>query len=77
MSEQMKLVVERFIRSRRAWITSMSVSLHAEDPAQALESTRRDVYPRGSEGVSESGWSTPRILVASQEGDCEASTIHG
>ena len=69
MSEHMKLY-EIFIRSRRGMDHKHVGSLHAEDPAQALEYARY-VYTRRSEGVSILVVNSSDI-VASQEGDCES-----
>ncbi len=69
-AELMMHLYEVFIRSRRGLDHKHVGSLHAEDPAQALEYAR-DVYTRRSEGVSiwvvDSG-----AIVASQEDDSDS-----
>jgi len=61
---------EVFIRSRRGLDHKHVGSLHAEDPAQALEYAR-DVYTRRSEGVSI--WVVRSSdICASQEEDSES-----
>jgi ring-1,2-phenylacetyl-CoA epoxidase subunit PaaB len=69
MNEHMQLF-EVFIRSRRGLDHKHVGSLHAEEPAQALEYAR-DVYTRRSEGVSI--WVVKSSdIVASQEADCDS-----
>ena len=69
MREHMQLF-EVFLRSRRGLDHKHVGSLHAEDPAQALEYAR-DVYTRRSEGVSI--WVVKSAdIVASQETDCDS-----
>ena len=61
---------EIFVRSKRGLDHRHVGSLHAEDPAQALEYAR-DVYLRRSEGVS--SWVVRSSdITASQESDVEA-----
>ncbi len=61
---------EVFIRSRRGLDHKHVGSLHAEDPAQALEYAR-DTYTRCSEGVSI--WvAKSSDICASQEADAES-----
>ena len=61
---------EVFIRSKRGLDHKHVGSLHAEDPAQALEYAR-DVYTRRSEGVSI--WVVNSSdIVASQEDDSDS-----
>jgi len=69
MKQQNLPLFEVFVRSKRGLDHRHVGSLHAEDPAQALEYAR-DVYLRRSEGVSiwvvRSG-----DITASQESDVE------
>lgn len=69
-AESMMHLYEVFIRSRRGLDHKHVGSLHAEDPAQALEYAR-DVYTRRSEGVSI--WVVDSsVIVASQEDDSDS-----
>lgn len=69
MNQQGLPLFEVFIRSNRGLDHRHVGSLHAEDPAQALEYAR-DVYLRRSEGVSV--WVVRSSdITASQESDVE------
>ena len=70
MNQQSLPLFEIFIRSRRGLDHRHVGSLHAEDPAQALDYAR-DVYLRRSEGVSV--WVVRSTdITASQESDVES-----
>ena len=70
MSQLSLPLYEIFIRSKRGLDHRHVGSLHAEDPAQALEYAR-DVYLRRSEGVSI--WVVKSSdITASQESDVES-----
>ena len=67
MNQHSLPLFEVFIRSKRGLDHRHVGSLHAEDPAQALDYAR-DVYPRRSEGVSV--WVVRSSdITASQESD--------
>jgi len=69
MKQQNLPLYEVFVRSKRGLDHRHVGSLHAEDPAQALEYAR-DVYLRRSEGVSV--WVVKSSdITASQESDVE------
>jgi len=69
MKQQNLPLYEVFVRSKRGLDHRHVGSLHAEDPAQALEYAR-DVYLRRSEGVSI--WVVKSSdITASQESDVE------
>lgn len=69
MKQQKLPLFEVFVRSKRGLDHRHVGSLHAEDPAQALEYAR-DVYLRRSEGVSI--WVVRSSdITASQESDVE------
>ena len=70
MNQQTLPLFEIFIRSKRGLDHRLVGSLHAEDPAQALDYAR-DVYLRRSEGVSI--WVVRSSdVTASQESDVES-----
>jgi len=70
MNQQSLPLFEVFIRSNRGLDHRHVGSLHAEDPAQALDYAR-DVYLRRSEGVSI--WVVRSSdITASQESDVES-----
>ena len=70
MNQQTLPLFEIFIRSKRGLDHRHVGSLHAEDPAQALDYAR-DVYLRRSEGVSI--WVVRSSdVTASQESDVES-----